>query len=120
MKNFTHLLDLYNLGFEIKEQGYGRFMLYSIPHFLLYIGVEKCIEEVIDSIDAVKNLCDEVKRSLGCRNAIKKGQKLTIEEMNYLLRDMENTNNISHCNHGRRVYIKLDHGILKNLFNRAK
>ena len=53
------------------------------------------------------------------RRSIKSGKKLSLEEMNALLRAMEQTPHAAHCNHGRPTYVTLDQRHLDSIFERT-
>ncbi len=62
---------------------------------------------------------DHVLRTFACHHSLRAGRRLSLEEMNALLRDMERTPNSAQCNHGRPTWIKLTMADLERLFERA-
>jgi DNA mismatch repair protein MutL len=68
----------------------------------------------------VRDRIDDVLADMGCKAAVKAGRRLTLTEMNALLRDMEHTDRAGHCNHGRPSWVQVDMAGLDRLFMRGK
>jgi DNA mismatch repair protein MutL len=67
---------------------------------------------------SLKERLEEVAGTLACHTSVRAGRRLTADEMNALLREMERTPHSGQCNHGRPTYVELKLADIERLFGR--
>jgi DNA mismatch repair protein MutL len=117
------LLDRF--GLKIEAFGQDSISVQGIPHIMgEKVDIKKLIYDIIDEIEEnettekLQKSLYEILSTAACHGSIRSGRRLNIDEMNALLRQMEDTENSGHCNHGRPTYITLDLKDIEKLFGR--
>lgn len=119
--------DFFNtLGFELNRAGPETIVLRSIPILLGHTDLETLIRDVLADLiehgmsQRIQEKSNEILSKVACHGAIRARRRLTIDEMNALLRDMEKTERIGQCNHGRPTWIALSTQELDKFFLRGQ
>lgn len=113
------------LGLEIEAFGAGSIAVNSVPSILSgRLDVQKLINDLADELaehntaDGLENHINDILSTMACHGSVRSGRRLNADEMNALLRQMEQTPNSGHCNHGRPTYIQLELKDIEKLFGR--
>ncbi|WP_027150191.1 DNA mismatch repair endonuclease MutL [Methylobacter tundripaludum] len=114
------------LGFEINRSGPETIVLRSIPVLLGSTDMETLVRDVLADMtehgmsQRIQEKSNEILATVACHGAVRAHRRLTIDEMNALLRDMEQTERIGQCNHGRPTWIELSTNDLDKFFLRGQ
>ncbi len=115
-----------SFGLELNRAGDESIIIRSVPSILSNANVEKLVRDVLSDLsehgssNLIESRINEVLSSMACHGSVRANRKLTIEEMNALLRDMEHTQKTDQCNHGRPTWVSLDMKQLDSLFMRGQ
>jgi DNA mismatch repair protein MutL len=113
-------------GFELDALGPTRLALRSIPALLIGENVAGIVTSVVRDLETEANghhldgAADRFLGTLACRTAVHAHRRLTVPEMNALLRQMESTDRANQCNHGRPTWTRLSLPELDQLFLRGR
>jgi DNA mismatch repair protein MutL len=117
---------LVELGFEIGQLAPGQLAVHAVPALLLQQDIHARLRELLQDLAHDRGAhhldgeADRVLGTLACRSAIHAGQRLTVPEMDALLRAMERTDRASQCNHGRPTWTRVSLQELDRLFLRGR
>ena len=116
--------ELKKLGLVIEEFGPSAVIVQEIPALLGDCNVKKLVEDLAQEMAewgkeySLSEKLHLVCATIACHGSVRAGRRLTIEEMNHLLREMEQTEHSGQCNHGRPTYVELKVGQVAKLFER--
>ena len=116
---------LSEIGFEIEPFGEGMIIVREVPSLLGDADIRQIIIDLGDDLSSsglptsyIAKI-DLILGNIACHRSVRSGRVLNENEMNQLLREMENTPNSGQCNHGRPTSISLSLKDIENLFNRT-
>ncbi|NSM56916.1 DNA mismatch repair endonuclease MutL [Wolbachia endosymbiont of Atemnus politus] len=115
---------LFEIGFDIEIKSENKVVVREIPAILRAIDVKEMLINIVDRLTEIEDTLpieDKVNKilaTIACHGSIRAGRKMRLEEMNELLRQMEETPYSDQCNHGRPTYIEMKLSDIEKLFER--
>ena len=114
------------LGFTIERAAAESIIVRQIPAILRGSEVEALLRDVLSDLlehgtsERIRDHINEILSTMACHGSVRANRKLTVPEMNGLLRDMESTERSGQCNHGRPTWSQLTLDQLDKLFLRGR
>lgn len=114
------------LGFEINRLAAEKIVIRATPTLLRGADIEILVRDVLadlithGSSDRIQTQINEILSTMACHNSVRANHKLSVPEMNALLRDMERTERSGQCNHGRPTWTQMSIEQLDKLFMRGQ
>jgi DNA mismatch repair protein MutL len=116
--------ELADMGLVLEPFGLGAVVVREMPALLGEADIQGLVRDLADELAemgdhlSLKEKVEEVCGTLACHTSVRAGRRLTVDEMNALLRQMEATPHSGQCNHGRPTYVELKLADIERLFGR--
>jgi DNA mismatch repair protein MutL len=120
----TRTDSLAELGLVIESFGSGAVVVREVPALLGTTDVKALLRDLAEELaefedsTGLRDRLEEICATLACHGSVRAGRALNADEMNALLRQMEQCPNSGQCNHGRPTYVELQKTDLEKLFER--
>lgn len=114
------------LGFELDRLGLEKLTIRAVPSLLKESDTEALVRDVLADLithgesNRIQNAMNEILATMACHGSVRANRKLSITEMNALLRDMERTERSGQCNHGRPTWTHMSLDQIDKLFLRGR
>ena len=120
---------LREFGLEVERSGPQSVLVRAVPPLLAQSDIAALLKSLLhDAADEesrghfseLQDAQERVLADMACRAAVRSGRRLSVPEMNALLRDMERTDRAGQCNHGRPTWVQLSMAELDRMFLRGR
>ena len=122
---FARACELAELGLLLEGFGPGAVVVREVPAMLGgRVDAAALVRDLADELAelgaafSLKEKLEEVCGTIACHGSVRAGRRLSLDEMNALLREMEATPHSGQCNHGRPTYVELKLADIEKLFGR--
>lgn len=118
--------SLHQLGLEVDLYGERSVIVRAVPALLLKANFARLVPQLLDDLDPQNQAAgllqarDRILAGMACHGAVRANRQLSLTEMNALLRQMEQTEFASQCNHGRPTWRIFPLAQLDKLFARGE
>lgn len=113
---------LEGLGFRLEEMGGRSYALKEYPGIFKEEEAKDIFLSLLEDVreEKIEGKKHKLLATLACKTAIKAGEVLAKEKMEYLVDELFKTSNISLCPHGRPIIVKIQKGEIEKGLKRAK
>lgn len=114
------------LGMEVGQLGDETLVVRSMPIYLQGADPERLLRDLLSDLamhgssDRIQETINETLGTMACHGSVRANRRLSIEEMNALLRDMERTERSGQCNHGRPTWTAFELAEMDKWFSRGE
>ena len=116
--------ELSSFGLDIEQFGISAVSVRSTPAILGEINAKQLVLDIVEDLRDLKkettlnSKIEDFLSTMACHGSIRANRRLNLNDMNAILRQMEETPNSAQCNHGRPTYVELQLPDIERLFGR--
>jgi DNA mismatch repair protein MutL len=116
--------ELARLGLELEAFGAGAVLVRALPAVLGPADPARLVRDIADELadcdesTTLETRLDAVIARMACHGSIRAGRRLSLAEMEAMLRQMEATPRAATCSHGRPTFLKLSKAEIEKMFGR--
>jgi DNA mismatch repair protein MutL len=116
--------ELAKFGLDVESFGPNAVAVRGTPALMGKMSAKTLIIDLVEDLKEFKGVetltakLEHILSTMACHGSIRAGRKMTVEDMNALLRQMEQVPNSAQCNHGRPTYVKISLTDIEKLFDR--
>ncbi len=121
-----HVALFAELGFELDRIGPEALVVRQVPALLHDVDIAALVRDVLSDTlthgtsTRIREHLNGVLSTLACHTAVRANRRLSLPEMDALLRDMERTERSGQCNHGRPTWVQFSLDALDKMFMRGQ
>jgi DNA mismatch repair protein MutL len=121
-----HQATFQALGFGLGRLGMEKLVIRAVPSLLRDSDTEALVRDVLADLithgesQRIQQAMNEILSTMACHGSVRANRRLSIPEMNALLRDMERTERSGQCNHGRPTWTQMSLNQIDKLFMRGQ
>ena len=114
------------IGFDVARSGPQSVTVRRIPVLLDGADVAELVRDVVADLAVhgdtrrIEESTNELLATMACHGSVRAHRRLSVPEMNALLREMEATERSGQCNHGRPTWVQLGMDELDHFFLRGR
>ena len=118
--------ELGAFGLSVDRTGPTTLVVREVPALLKDSDVESLLRDLLSDIgeagssSRLEDASDEFLATMACHHSVRANRRLSLDEMNALLREMETTERADQCNHGRPTWTAISMAELDRLFLRGQ
>jgi DNA mismatch repair protein MutL len=122
----THNALFLQAGFVVERLGAETLIVRETPQLISKENIEQLIRDIIADLNEhatsarTQEIIHELLASIACHSSVRANRKMSVPEMNALLREMEKTERSNQCNHGRPTWVRFTLAELDKLFLRGR
>lgn len=120
----ARVTEFAEMGLVLEPFGEGAVIIREVPALLGDCDIQGLVKDLADDLIelnealSLNEKLSDICSTMACHGSVRAGRRLSVSEMNALMREMEATPHSGQCNHGRPTYVELKLTDIERLFGR--